>query len=143
MNKAFFLIVLSIVPANSVMSKPQNGGELFRDWDANGDGMLSLDELPQNAKGNFGRVDANKDSRISLSEHLAFLGRKRVAEIPDYIRTVRNLNYAATENPRQTLDLFLPKSRKRPRHFPSSYTFMAEDGKRVARRADCEDLNLF
>ena len=118
MNKAFFLIVLSIVPANSVMSKPQNGEKLFRDWDANDDGMLSIDELPQNAKGNFGRVEANKDSKISLAEHLASLGRKRVAEVPDYIRTVRNLNYAATENPRQTLDLFLPKSRKKTDALP-------------------------
>ena len=71
MNKAFFIVVLPMLLASSVMSKSQNGEKLFRDWDANDDGMLSIDELPQNAKGNFGKVDVNKDSRISLAEHLS------------------------------------------------------------------------
>ena len=44
---------------------------LFRQWDRNGDGVLTRREVPANARRSFSKIDANKDGKVTLAEHLA------------------------------------------------------------------------
>jgi acetyl esterase/lipase len=96
----------------------------FDDWDKNKDGKLQKSELPANARRNFERADANKDGVISREEDAAFLKenrnrgrardrereRERGGEEQANFREIRNLDYVGEGNPRQSLDLFLPKA---------------------------------
>lgn len=87
----------------------------FKNWDKNGDGKLSREELPQQLRKNFDRVDANKDGSISLSEHNAIArrqGQRPAAAgrgVPEGIKVIADIDYVGAGNPRQTLDLFLPE----------------------------------
>ena len=100
----------------------QNAKQLFRSWDKDKNGKLSFEELPKNARLNFKRVDTNRNGSISLAEHEIFLKRPRSLRkpppLPEGIKALRNLLYAATENSRQTLDLFLPEKPKTNKPLP-------------------------
>jgi len=95
----------------------------FRNWDKNGDGKLSREELPERLRRNFDRVDANRDGSISLEEHRAAAqrlaertaqrgGPARSPDAPEGVIAKRDIPYAGTDNPRQKLDLYLPKEPK-------------------------------
>lgn len=99
--------------------------ESFKRMDANGDGKLTKDELPERLRPNFKRVDGNKDGFISLEEHAAVMkrgsdgksGGKRpggagvgVPPMPSGVKLESDIPYAGTENPRQRLDLLLPEN---------------------------------
>jgi acetyl esterase/lipase len=96
--------------------------QIFSDWDKDKDGKLTLEELPRNARPNFKRVDTNQDGSISLAEHMAFLNRsrqpRRTRPLPEGVIPLLNLSYADTDNPRQTLDLFLPEKRTKDALLP-------------------------
>ena len=90
----------------------------FTEWDSNKDGKLTREELPERNRKNFGRVDTDKDGFISLREHLTFLGRlprngnqARQPRALQGVKIEKNIAYAGTDNPRQTLDLALPEKR--------------------------------
>ncbi len=98
----------------------------FLQWDKNKDGKLTRDELPQQLRGNFGRVDTDKDGFISRDEHNAVVRRNRQrrgagTQQPPKIEGVEakmDIPYADTDNPKQRLDLFLPKERKTDKPLP-------------------------
>ncbi len=87
----------------------------FDDWDKNHDGKLSRDELPPGPRQVFDRVDTNHDGFVSRDEHEAFLRRRQQqagqTQAPQNVEVIPNLPYADTENPKQTLDLILPRDR--------------------------------
>lgn len=96
--------------------RPQPGRE-FSNWDRDQNGRLSRDELPQRLRGNFARADADGDGFVSIVEHIRMIdggpvGRRPIPRVPDNVTLQLNLPYARPENPRQMLDLMLPKQRK-------------------------------
>ncbi len=106
----FACLVSLILPAHS-----QDRSARFDNWDKNRDGTLTREELPAPLQRNFDRVDQNKDGVISREEDAAArkpqqAKKKPGAEVPDSLHVIRDINYAGTENPRQSLDLYLPKA---------------------------------
>jgi hypothetical protein len=91
--------------------------ELFHQWDRNQDNLLIQSELPPSIQKNFNRVDVNQDKTISLKEHLQFLSKKtkdtKSKNDSESINStiLLDLPYASSKNPRQKLDLILPKNR--------------------------------
>ena len=64
------LVLLSFGICSPVLG--QDGPtRVFRQWDRNGDGVLTPREVPANARRLFSRIDANKDGKVTLDEHLA------------------------------------------------------------------------
>ena len=100
-------ITLSLLLASASLAFGQQ--RQFEKWDKNKDGKLSKDELPEPARKNFAKVDTNKDGSISLEEHRAFLTRGHKPQANDQFTSTSDLSYAANDNPRQALDLYLPK----------------------------------
>ena len=122
------LLVFAVVAllANSGPCAAQQQSR-FDQRDANGDGRLTRDELPERIRGNFDRVDTNNDGTISREEDAAVFnrgrerGRNRPGQaqqsgqqpstgnrLPEGIRAQLDIPYADNNNPRQRLDLYLP-----------------------------------
>ena len=112
------LLLLTTLLATAQQADP------FKTWDRNMDGKLSKDELPEGPRQNFERVDRHKDGFISKAEHETFVGARKSPSANQAPRLLENIDakldlpYAATENPRQRLDLYLPKSRKSDKPLP-------------------------
>ena len=112
------LFLLLSIKANAQVSTKKT---IFDRWDQNGDGKLTKEELPQNAKPNFDRADKNNDGFISREEDKNFRersGRRQRNGSRDQLNNDRiniktDIPYADTENPRQSLNLILPKDRKK------------------------------
>jgi len=104
------LLAITLIDSCFATREPKH---IFDAWDKDKDGKLLREELPKNARPNFKRADRNRDGSISLGEHEAFVSRSRGPRpnppLPEGLQAFRNLPYADTDNPRQALDLFLPK----------------------------------
>ncbi len=92
----------------------------FDDWDANKDGRLSPEELPENLRPNFDKVDANHDGFITREEHLAFMNKNKPARptVPDSVKLTADIPYADTARKSQRLDLLLPAKRSTEKPLP-------------------------
>ncbi len=115
---AVVLLAFSAVlfPAAPVQAQQQpQPDRRFKAWDRDGDNRLKREELPEALRRNFARVDADKDGFISVKEHLDFTRQRQRQAAPagrfDGVQVMKDIPYAANENPRQTLDLFLPKNK--------------------------------
>ena len=95
-------------------------GIAFERFDANKDGKVTRDEVPERLRERFDAIDANKDGTISPRSS----GRpRRVAtagvpggplpQLPPGVKVEKDIPYAGTTNPRQTLDLLLPEKPRR------------------------------
>ncbi|WP_237228685.1 alpha/beta hydrolase fold domain-containing protein [Rubinisphaera sp. JC750] len=103
-----------LLSATNAAAQPQTS-QAFQRLDRNKDGELTQDEF---SGALFERIDTNKDGKITAEEDRAFQQRRPAANrqrpamnTPDNIQAERDLFYAETENPRQSLDLYLPKNR--------------------------------
>ena len=101
------LILLVAVSNNTVLGQAKK--TIFDRWDSNGDGRLTRDELPANAKPNFDRADGDKDGFISREEDTLFRnqlrqpGSKNKPSTPQTnvsIKIKSDIAYAGTDNPR-------------------------------------------
>ncbi len=96
---------------------PARGG--FQAWDLDGNGKLSPAELPEKIRPAFDRIDANHDGFITREENRAFLANRKPSGPPtDRIEVTSNLDYVGAGNPRQMLDLILPKARTDGKKLP-------------------------
>ena len=114
------LCVLAVGVLSTSAALAQDAAErLFKQNDRNGDGKLSREEFPEKLREKlFDRIDTNADGQLTLEEDRAFRrGRAKGgqpdkrggARTSDAVVTHRDIPYAATKNPRQTLTLVLPK----------------------------------
>jgi acetyl esterase/lipase len=125
--KFFTLLLFLLLLTPLVFAQPSR----FDNWDKNQDGELSREELPEALRKNFDRVDKNGDGSISREEDAA-VGANRNTKgkgkgnnnrpgnsgLPDSIKFIRDLPYADNDNPRQSLDLYLPKDHSAEKPLP-------------------------
>lgn len=124
--KRLGITVVTLALAAPCLGQPA-AGDFFKRLDADGDGKLSREELPERARQNFGRIDADGDGSVSREEHEAVVRRMRegapagkrsggpgggAPPMPDGVKLEADLPYAGTDNPRQKLDLLLPAAPK-------------------------------
>jgi len=119
-----FLLSLSAF-AQQAPASGDRAKVLFDRLDTNKDGKLSQAELPERARANFARIDANNDGFISKEEHTTVMNRQPAGRpekggrpMPAGVDAKPDLAYADTDNPRQKLDLYLPKLRKSEKPLP-------------------------
>lgn len=95
----------------------------FRKLDRNQDGKLTKDEFSGLL---FDEIDADHDGIVTAEEDKVFSRARLDApgfplgsrEFLDSIEVELNIPYAATDNPRQRLDLYLPKKPANPKPLP-------------------------
>ncbi len=97
----------------------------LRRLDRNQDGKLSKEEFPADRLSLFDKLDANGDGFVtseeqqrSLSKNRPKKDKERAAAVPDTVRVERDVAYADTENPRQRLDLYLPRQASTDKKLP-------------------------
>jgi acetyl esterase/lipase len=100
---------------SSVLAQPP-GGNPFDRFDANKDGKVTRDEVPERLRERFDSIDANKDGLITPEEQKAFLAGGGPAR--GEVKVEQDIPYAGTKNPRQTLDLLLPRTPKGDKPLP-------------------------
>ena len=70
----------------------------------------------------FDRIDTDNDGIITAEEDRAFVrnrpGQGQNPRVAEFVEAVLDLPYAGTDNPRQKLDLYLPKARKDDKPLP-------------------------
>ena len=101
----------------------QASEQFIEQYDTSGDGKLSREEFPERLRRMFDRVDADGDGLVTLEEDTRFRSARRAGganrpaaqtaqrrpQVPENVSLQRNVPYAGTDNPRQTLDVYLPK----------------------------------
>jgi acetyl esterase/lipase len=108
--RLFFFCLLLFAAAACGQQRPQ--GDMFKVWDKNEDGKLVPNELPERLRPNFGKVDRDGDGFITPDEHRKFTARRRPQPAaPDSVEVRRDIDYVGDGNPRQMLDVVLPKER--------------------------------
>lgn len=94
--------VLLILPfACCLWAEPS---EQFKRRDVNRNGILEEDELNGIPPALFKRLDQNQDGKISAKEDETLFNQR-----PQY--QIQTINYANNQNPRQELDILIPKQR--------------------------------
>jgi acetyl esterase/lipase len=114
MKHSIYAILLSIFTAIWTTGTRGDETRLATKWqslDADGDGAVSLAELHPIQARVMSAHDTDGDGNISLAEYVSYdrdPGNAANVTIPDGIELIEDLPYAATSDPRQRLDLFLP-----------------------------------
>jgi len=106
-----WLLFALLTPAAFAQADP------FAALDKNKDGKLTLDETPPAARAHFKSVDANKDGVVTKEELLKAASGGPSAPAAAGVDLVKDLDYVGKGNPRQTLDILVPKdhaTKKRP-----------------------------
>lgn len=113
-------LVLAVLITAIGIAQAQEVSKPFKRLDRNEDGKLTQTEFSGRL---FDRIDANQDGIITADEDRAFTRRRtagpgRPASIPPCIDAILDAPYAGTNNPRQRLDLYLPKVRQGEKPLP-------------------------
>jgi acetyl esterase/lipase len=112
---AWLVLTPCLLAGPSLLAQPP-GGNPFDRFDANKDGKVTRDEVPERLRERFDSIDANKDGLISAEEQKAFLASGGPAR--GEVKVEQDIPYAGTKDPRQTLDLLLPKAPKGDKPLP-------------------------
>jgi acetyl esterase/lipase len=111
-RRSLWLAALSLILAASAQAQTP-----FDRFDANKDGKVTRDEVPERLRERFDAIDANKDGSITTEEQRAYL-RPAGAQGTTDVKVEKDIPYADTKNPRQTLDLLLPVTPKGTKPLP-------------------------
>ncbi len=111
--KTFLMaLVLGLATFSTATGQPQARQTTFDRLDRNRDGKLTPQEVPNSKI--FARIDRNNDGIITREEDRAFFAarnaRRPSQRLPESVRIVPDCAYAGNDNPRQSLDLLLPRS---------------------------------
>ena len=111
--KTFLMaLVLGLATISTATGQPQARQTTFDRLDRNRDGKLTPQEVPNSKI--FARIDRNNDGIITREEDRAFFAarnaRRPSQRLPESVRIVPDCAYAGNDNPRQSLDLLLPRS---------------------------------
>ena len=104
---AWLSLIYCLMAHASTWAQPP-GGTPFDRYDANKDGKVARDEVPERLRARFDSIDANKDGTITQQEQRAFLGGGPGGR--GLVDVEKDIAYAGTKNPMQTLDLLRPRS---------------------------------
>ena len=112
-RQTFLLVlVLGLATFSTATGQPQGRQTAFDRLDRNRDGKLTAQEVPN--KQIFARIDKNKDGIITREEDRAYFAARNAnrpsQRLPESVRIVADRAYAGNDNPRQSLDLVLPRS---------------------------------
>ena len=123
MTKQFAALILGLLFCSDLIA--QELDQRLRRLDRNQDGKLSKEEFPADRLSLFDKLDANGDGFVTSEEQQRSLSKKRpkkdkdrTAAVPDTVRVERDVPYADTDNPRQRLDLYLPKQASPDKKLP-------------------------
>ncbi len=106
----FFLTLFSAIPIPAEDSRPSP----FVKLDANEDGRVTPEELPDRQKDNFQRIDANGDGAISREELVTYTRNKRPEDSPSRPRSTiepTHADIAYGPGARNKLDLYLVEAK--------------------------------
>lgn len=118
-RQSTFALLFSFIVVMCGGLHAQEVSEQFKRLDRNKDGKLTMDEF---SGALFHRIDKNGDGVVTAEEDRAFVrNRPRQGQNPriaESVEAILDLPYAGTDNPRQKLDLYLPKARKHDKPLP-------------------------
>ena len=102
MRSFIFPLVLASVTAK--------GADFFSQLDADGNGRITSDEVPQEARPFIPLVDADGNGELSEKEFALISAslRKMIPEESGEVTDTRHVDYVGKGHPRQTLDLYFP-----------------------------------
>ncbi|MBV1688757.1 alpha/beta hydrolase fold domain-containing protein [Novosphingobium sp. G106] len=117
--KKWLLVSLAMQVSGSAVAAPLSPTpdevRLRPQWqalDANHDGKVTLDEVNPILAASLKKSDLDNDGAITLDEYVGFdldpVGAGRVP-LADNVRLLSDLPYANTNDPRQRVDVYLPK----------------------------------
>ncbi len=115
MNNRRFWTTLILAGMTATSNAGSDAVRLSPKWqalDRNGDGTVSIAELHPLQAGAMRLHDADADGNISLEEYVNFdldPGGALKTPLPKGIKLIENVAYAGTDDPRQALDIYLPK----------------------------------
>ncbi len=104
----------------SSLASAADGTPRFQRMDRNGDGVLTPEELGGPI---FRELDRDGDGRVTVAEEAAFLtqragSQRGRAPVPDTVLIHRDIGYADTDQPRQRLDIYLPRQPRSDQPLP-------------------------
>lgn len=111
-------ILLFTAAAAHAEAQGQSDAERLRSqWqtlDADGDGSVALVEIPEGNRGFMRLSDHDSDGMLSLDEYVSFdldPGNGGRVPLPENVKVVTDLPYAGTRDPRQQVDVYVPRQR--------------------------------
>jgi len=101
-------LAITLLPCFVSWATAQKPSAKFKRRDRNNDHRLTSDELRTSPRKLVKSIDTNGDGIITAAEDIAFFKKTGKPTASSQIQRRLDINYAGTDNPRQTLDLFLP-----------------------------------
>ena len=113
------LLLAAVLPTLPGLAAAQPPSDRFRQLDRDADGVVTKSEFPDPI---FETIDADANGRITLEEARQFFKKRLAAggppRLPESVKAEFDLPYAGTDNPRQRLDLYLPRKPTSDRPLP-------------------------
>lgn len=115
---ALVALFVAVAMQDSIFSAlQQRAGSLVSLLDRDGDGRLSPEEVPPAIRNRFRQLDRNGDGYLDAAEveaaaKVAAALTGQTPRLPATVEAVWDIPYADTDDPRQRLDLLLPRKRE-------------------------------